>query len=296
MNNFWQWLSSNPIAVDILIFLLIGLVVTVAVVYLIAFFQGREVSFWPPKIGEKKGNTEQGQGTENQKLSEDHDVQKINDTYITTPLSNSSALNQINAPLDLASDLATTGLTGIQSVWHYAIDWPSVLRDTTSIKAILMYGHTWVTTCKPYLLDFFNRNRTRAILIFPDPEDKHLMRELGRRLGEPKKPLKPQDVVKKINISVDEIRNTFQDVPPNEQFLEIWFIPIAPVYSCYLMDNMAIAALYKHKLKKDDDIPSFLMKKDGTLYRFFEKDINDLLVGPIACGRRVLSIDRTRRE
>lgn len=49
MVEFIKWLSNNSVATGALI-VVFGIVVFI---YLFAFFQGREISFWPPKIGAK---------------------------------------------------------------------------------------------------------------------------------------------------------------------------------------------------------------------------------------------------
>lgn len=51
MNEFLKWLSSNPILASALVSAITFLLITVALMVTIAFFQGREVTFWPPKIG-----------------------------------------------------------------------------------------------------------------------------------------------------------------------------------------------------------------------------------------------------
>jgi len=52
MSEFFQWLSKNPIATNIVIATFGVVVVAVVSMYVIAFIQGRSVSFWPLKIGE----------------------------------------------------------------------------------------------------------------------------------------------------------------------------------------------------------------------------------------------------
>ncbi|MBN2222349.1 MAG: hypothetical protein JW708_09080 [Vallitaleaceae bacterium] len=53
MNEFFKWLSSNSLATTTLIVSFGMIILSIAVTYLVAFFQGREISFWPPKIGPK---------------------------------------------------------------------------------------------------------------------------------------------------------------------------------------------------------------------------------------------------
>lgn len=60
MKDFLEWLSSNEqilIAIEVS---LIALAVSISLIYLIAFFQGRPISFWPPKIGRKSMESSDG--------------------------------------------------------------------------------------------------------------------------------------------------------------------------------------------------------------------------------------------
>jgi hypothetical protein len=49
MNDIFQWLTNYPIIITLLVFILL----VVVIMFLIAFIQGREISFYPPKIGPK---------------------------------------------------------------------------------------------------------------------------------------------------------------------------------------------------------------------------------------------------
>lgn len=53
MNAFLQWLSTNDILAITVIVTINIILISVALIYLVAFFQGRKISFWPPTIGEK---------------------------------------------------------------------------------------------------------------------------------------------------------------------------------------------------------------------------------------------------
>ena len=53
MNEFFKWLAGNPTAGNILVFTLVGVIGIFVTMYVIAFFQDREIAFWPPKIGPK---------------------------------------------------------------------------------------------------------------------------------------------------------------------------------------------------------------------------------------------------
>ena len=53
MDEFLKWLSTNTIVATAVTVSLSFFLASATLVYLVAFFQGREISFWPPKIGER---------------------------------------------------------------------------------------------------------------------------------------------------------------------------------------------------------------------------------------------------
>jgi hypothetical protein len=53
MDKILMWLSSNPIALYIVALLLSLSLLVIIILYVIAFVQGRSISFWPPRIGEE---------------------------------------------------------------------------------------------------------------------------------------------------------------------------------------------------------------------------------------------------
>jgi len=52
MEAILKFLTQSPILFTISVILLVAIVLSVIFIYISAFIQGREVSFWPPKIGE----------------------------------------------------------------------------------------------------------------------------------------------------------------------------------------------------------------------------------------------------
>jgi hypothetical protein len=61
MTTFFDWLSHNPIATTVFIVAFGSAVTCATLIYMIAFLQGREISFWPPKVGEKPSTTRKPQ-------------------------------------------------------------------------------------------------------------------------------------------------------------------------------------------------------------------------------------------
>jgi hypothetical protein len=51
MDSFFKWLTGNPWAGYLVALMLIALLVTIVIICLMALRQGRELQFWPPKLG-----------------------------------------------------------------------------------------------------------------------------------------------------------------------------------------------------------------------------------------------------
>lgn len=57
MDEFVKLLSSNATVTNTILIVLVFAVLSLLSMFLVAFFQGREISFWPPKIGPKPRKT-----------------------------------------------------------------------------------------------------------------------------------------------------------------------------------------------------------------------------------------------
>ncbi len=53
MSELFKWLSANPTAANVFLYLAATVISSFLILFLAAFFQGREISLWPPKIGPK---------------------------------------------------------------------------------------------------------------------------------------------------------------------------------------------------------------------------------------------------
>jgi hypothetical protein len=97
VSEFFKWLSSNPEASTALIVSFGFLAISIALTYVVAFLQGREVSFWPPKIG---AGANRIKGVREEKTSEGKDRAKASTlTKQKEMLARISLLERENADL-----------------------------------------------------------------------------------------------------------------------------------------------------------------------------------------------------
>ncbi len=56
MKELFEWLAKTPIASYSIAICFALISISVVLIYVVSFFQGRQIEFWPPKIGEKPRN------------------------------------------------------------------------------------------------------------------------------------------------------------------------------------------------------------------------------------------------
>ncbi len=59
MDAFFKWLSANPVATTTIIVTFGIIIAAIILIYVVAFLQGREIFFWPPKVGAKSNGKAQ---------------------------------------------------------------------------------------------------------------------------------------------------------------------------------------------------------------------------------------------
>jgi len=90
MQEFLKWLASTPVLAEIVVSTVTIVLLTMGMIYLVAFFQGRSISFWPPKIGAKPAPL----SNISDSVHKDKDETEASRTFqsINLPISNDSML------------------------------------------------------------------------------------------------------------------------------------------------------------------------------------------------------------
>jgi serine/threonine protein kinase len=87
MTDFFQWLSNNPTATNVVIIAFGIVIISMTTIYIIAFFQGRSISFYPPSIGEKPNKAKNENTKENNSsIKEDIPNEKKEDLIQQNPI------------------------------------------------------------------------------------------------------------------------------------------------------------------------------------------------------------------
>ena len=134
MGDLLKWLSENPRAA-IPVIIVFGLLLTSAVlVYMIAFFQGREISFWPPKIGSKPPlNSELTQFSDTQKTSV-----STNEIVGMAFLRTRSDIKSLDEQTETASEIVISAISAVSLIGPNFGLFKRKLQDGCRLRVLLL--------------------------------------------------------------------------------------------------------------------------------------------------------------
>jgi hypothetical protein len=131
MADFFSWLTGGSLSAIIFIVLASCFLASVFLIYTIAFLQGREVSFWPPKIGKRPD--------------------KIKLSPAASP----------------ASEVPSCKAVIFEN--YRQIDWAQVLDEAKTLDIAVVFWASWVKAHWEKILKFYKRGgRVRLILTDPN--------------------------------------------------------------------------------------------------------------------------------
>lgn len=242
MNTFFTtWLSDNPFFAITITVIFSLLTLTMILIYLVAFFQGRKISFWLPQIGEKP--------TKNQN--------------ILLPTETQPVLQK-----------STISIAGLQEIVFKTEDvvWEDLFNHVNELDLFFAYASLWRTTNEVRLLRLSQKKGARIRLILPDISNSIVVNDLARRFNK---------TPERIKAKVEEAKEQFDDLAhrantSNGAKIEVYLYSLSHHYSLYRFDNTYIFAIYQQRLDKAY-VPLFICKKGGELANFFDEDIRSIV-------------------
>jgi hypothetical protein len=177
-------------------------------------------------------------------------------------------IDEVMATARLGEQVTTSGLTATYADFSTIEEWKDLFDGSESLDLCFMYARSWLGSHVVQLNEFAKKDRWAVRAFMPDPEDPTLMTLLGAKLEIP-----ADDVRKRILESERELRDTFKAADGKARSLSVWFYKRYPVISFYRFSQAAVFSFYKHRRGRGD-VPGFVVKRGGTLYRFIEAEID----------------------
>lgn len=238
MSEFFKWLSTNQIAASTIIIAFGLLIVSIVLIYIIAFFQGRGIAFWPPKIGAKPKNGKFSKTKE--QITPCFSELGIIKYY--QHRNESALLKHINELLEEAQIIKFLGIKGVNI-------FPG--RHITEKEIAVVKN---------------NRKKNIKILLL-DPVSKYLeqrVQDIGHTSLKHKKD---------ITHAVDDVETLIQEAKGIN--VEYFLYDFMPVWHLLFIDDRLFLAFYLKEVRGEDS-PCIELQKDSPLYFAFDRYFDEI--------------------
>lgn len=249
MEGFFTWLSDDSIAKISVLFTFVFFIFTMMIIYLIAFFQGREISFWLPKIG-------------------------------TIPNQKLEVFEAEAQPIRRKSTIDISGLQDI-TFKNQDIVWEDLFENVNELDLFFAYASLWRTTNEVRLLKLAKKKGIKIRLILPDTSNLIVLHDLARRFNKT-----PERLKVKVEEAKEQFEHLALIASSNNgATIEVYLYNLSHHYALYRFDNTYIFSIYQQRLDKAY-VPHFICKKEGELADFFNIELNSMVSQKVS--RRII--------
>jgi len=196
-----------------------------------------------------------------------------------------SFLDEVLAKVRVAEEIKLAGIVRITDVWHRDIDWELYFSNVKKLDIFFAYAHTWRSNYDKQLKEIAKRKDVRIRVVLPNPEDEQIVSELARRFNYT--PGKVKDLIIEAKEYFIELKRIGVS---NGCQINVWFLPVVPLFAFYRFDRIAVFTLYSHSRERVP-IPSFVVEMGGTLYDYIRKEF-DAMIRPNGLARLITSQEK----
>ncbi|MEV7613799.1 hypothetical protein [Streptomyces sp. NPDC089799] len=172
--------------------------------------------------------------------------------------------------LHVKNDVDSAGLAAIGTDYSRVIDWEHRLDSAKRLDIFAAWATTWRNTHQTRLTRIANRPDAKIRVCLPDPADQDCVRSLATRFN-----MTEDRVRSKLNEAIDGYKSL--DGPTASGRIEIYLSPVFRAFTAYRVDDTFVVSLYHHKDNRSGTVPSFSCHRGGSLYEFFEEDLEGVL-------------------
>ena len=178
-------------------------------------------------------------------------------------------MDEILAKAQISNEIKYAGITKVcDSIRD--IEWKSYLKNVKELDIFFPYGRTWRNTYLQELKEVASRVDARIRVVLPDPDDELTINELSRRFKyTPEK-------LKELIIEVDSYFRMLLPLNKKGADINIWYLPAAPTFSTYRIDQKTVLVLYTHR-KERVPVPTFVCEMGGSLDNFIRKEFETMI-------------------
>ncbi|MGW4645175.1 hypothetical protein [Kitasatospora sp. NPDC004289] len=181
-----------------------------------------------------------------------------------------SFLNETLEILRLKNDIVSAGLEFIGTDYTKAIDWDDHLKSAKHLDIFAAWAATWRNTHQAKLTAMAGRTGAKIRVCLPDPTDNTCVKLLANRFH-----MSAAQVRAKLNEAIDGYKAL--DAYAGTGRVEIYTSTVLRAFTAYRVDDHFVVTLYHHKDSRSGTVPAFTCHKGGSLFDFFEDDLEGVL-------------------
>jgi hypothetical protein len=176
----------------------------------------------------------------------------------------------ILARLAFSSSIDDAGLLGI-AMQPRNINWDGLFETANEVDVFFTYARTWRNSNSNLLYQFITRKGGRLRVVLPDPENQVILQELSNRFAK-----SPEEFRNLINEATSDYLKMREVGEKSGTKVEIWHVPVTPMFTIYRFDQHLILALGSYKSAKGD-VPHFLCDSEGALFKYATGEFETLV-------------------
>ncbi len=179
-------------------------------------------------------------------------------------------LDELLSKVHLSKDFEVGGIVAFNPSFHRDIDWNSLFDTVRELDIFFVHGRAWRHEHGEKLLAIARRG-IQIRIVLPDPDDDITISEIARRTRHSKENIKDR-----ILLAKDE----FYHLKTEGAKVNVWFLPMVPLFSFYRFDNKMIMSLYSHRQEQKLErihVPAFILEESGSLYKFIQEDFEAMV-------------------
>ncbi|MGN5635821.1 hypothetical protein [Streptomyces sp. AC154] len=173
--------------------------------------------------------------------------------------------------LDLKHDVHVSGLDSIGTDYRKVVDWDDCLSSAKNLDIFAAWATTWRNNNQTNLQQLASRADARIRICLPDPNDNTCIKSLAARFN-----MSQPEARAKLNEAIEGYKKLDANGSRSGR-VEIYTTPIFRAFTSYRIDNQFVVTLYHHKDNRSGSFPAFTCRKGGSLFAFFEEDLEGVL-------------------
>ena len=176
--------------------------------------------------------------------------------------------DEILEKVSLSTDIKDSGIIKIDKKFKGISpdDWNDLLNENIKfLKLFFSSSSLWLRDYRK-TLEKLNSKGKQIEVYMPDFKNKELLKVLA---------LKDNETEKTIKNKIEKTYKFFLSLKKINSNLKITLVNKIPIMTFYMNEEKIIIATYS-LISKDEDVPTFLAKKDGFIYEFAENEIKYL--------------------